>query len=194
MIMVKTKSLFMGLPLLLVLACGSATPAQETKPAEQPTIAKTLDRGVTGVEKEFVSAAEAMPEDKYSFAPTNGEFKGVRNFAEQVKHVAAVNYLVASAILQEKPPVDPGGENGPASVKSKAEIARFLNDSFAYAHKAVATINESNLVSPIKSPFGSGTTTRLGMAVLIVGHCFDHYGQVVEYLRLNSIVPPASRN
>jgi len=70
---------------------------------------------------------------------------------------------------------------------------KFLKDSFAYAHKAVRTIDEGNQVSPIKSPFGSGTTTRLGMAVLIVGHCFDHYGQLVEYLRLNGIVPPASR-
>jgi hypothetical protein len=80
---------------LLLLAGSGGAPAQDTKTAEQPTIAKTLDRGVTGVEKEFVSLAEAMPEDKYSFEPTNGEFKRVRNFAEQVKHVAAVNYLVA---------------------------------------------------------------------------------------------------
>jgi hypothetical protein len=79
-------------------------------------------------------------------------------------------------------------------VKSKAEILKFLKDSYTYAHKAVGTINEGNLVSPIKSPFGEGTTTRLGMATLIVGHSFDHYGQIVEYLRLNSIVPPASRN
>ena len=192
--MITTKCLFAGSLLLLFLACSGGALAQDTKPAEQPTTAKTLDRGVTGVEKEFVSAAEAMPEDKYSFVPTNGEFKGVRNFAEQVKHVAAVNYLLASAILQEKPPVDTGGENGPDSVKSKADILKFLNDSFAYAHKAVATINDGNSVSPIKSPFSSATTTRLGMAVLLVAHPFDHYGQIVEYLRMNGIIPPASRN
>jgi hypothetical protein len=152
-----------------------------------------LDRSVAGVESEFVPAAEAMPEDKYSFAPTNGEFKGVRNFALQAKHVAAVNYLVGAAILGEKPPVELGGENGPDSVKTKAEIVKFLKDSFAYAHKAVGSINEGNLLSPIKSPFGEGMVTRLGLATLIVGHCFDHYGQMVEYLRMNSIVPPASR-
>jgi hypothetical protein len=71
---------------------------------------------------------------------------------------------------------------------------KFLKDSFTYVHKAVATINENNLVGPINSPFGEGITTRLGMATLIVGHCFDHYGQMVEYLRMNSVVPPASRN
>jgi uncharacterized damage-inducible protein DinB len=145
------------------------------------------------VEGEFVPAADAMPEDKYSFAPTNGEFKGVRTFAQQVKHVAAVNYLIGAAILEEKPPVDPGGENGPDSVKTKADIVKFLKESFAYAHKAVTSINDGNLLSSIKSPFGQGTTTRLGMATLIVGHCFDHYGQMVEYLRMNGIVPPASR-
>ena len=189
--MINTKGLFAG---LLLLACGVTAPGQSTKTTEHLSIAQVLDRGVTGVSNEFVPAAEAMPEDKYSFAPSNGEFKGVRNFADQVKHVAAVNYMVAAAILEEKPPVDVGGESGPAPLKSKAEILKFLNDSYTYAHKAVSTINEGNLVSPIKSPFGEGTTTRLGMATLIVGHSFDHYGQIVEYLRLNSIVPPASRN
>ncbi|HEV8046372.1 MAG TPA: DinB family protein [Terriglobales bacterium] len=178
--------------LMLLLGCCAAL-AQDTKPSERRTVAQVLDHAVGGVESEFVSAADAMPEDKYSFAPTNGEFKGVRTFAEQVKHVAAVNYMVGADILDEKPPVDPGGENGPDTVKTKADIMKFLKDSFSYVHKATATINEGNLLNPIKSPFGSGMTTRLGMSTLIVGHCFDHYGQMVEYLRLNGIIPPASR-
>ena len=177
---------------LLLTASGLAL-GQEAKPAEHRTVAQVLDRSITGVENEFVPAAGAMPEDKYLFAPTSGEFKGVRSFAQQVKHVAAVNYMVGAAILEEKPPVELGGENGPDSVKTKADIEKFLKDSFAYFHKAVATINDGNLLNPIKSPFGEGMVTRLGMATLIVGHCFDHYGQMVEYLRMNSIVPPASR-
>ncbi len=99
-----------------------------------------LDSDVTMIEGEFVPAADAMPEDKYGFAPTNGEFKGVRTFADQVKHVAAVNYLVGAAILGEKPPVDTGGESGPASMTSKADIVAFAKQSFDYAHKAVASI------------------------------------------------------
>lgn len=188
--MKKTKWLFAS---VLLLAASGLAFGQGTKPAEQRTIAQVLDRSVTGVENEFVPAVDAMPEDKFAFAPTNGEFKGVRTFAQQVKHVAAVNYMVGAAILEEKPPVELGGENGPDSVKTKADIEKFLKDSFAYLHKATASINDGNLLSPIKSPFGQGTTTRLGMATLIVGHCFDHYGQMVEYLRMNSIVPPASR-
>jgi len=78
-------------------------------------------------------------------------------------------------------------------VKTKADIEKFLKDSFAYVHKAAASINEGNLLSPIKSPFGENMVTRLAMSTLIVAHCFDHYGQMVEYLRMNSIVPPASR-
>ncbi len=179
---------------LLVLAASALAVAQQAaKPTEHRTIPQVLDRAISNVENVFVPAADAMPEDKYSFAPTSGEFKGVRNFGEQVKHVAAANYLFAAAILGEKPPLDTGGENGPDSIKTKADIVKFLKDSFAYVHKAVGTIDEKNLVEPIKSPFGEGSVTRLGMATLTFGHCFDHYGQMVEYLRMNGIIPPASR-
>lgn len=188
--MKKTNWLFAS---LLLLASSGLVLGQDTKPMEHRTIAQVLDHSVSGVESEFVLAAEAMPEDKYSFAPTNGEFKGVRTFAQQVKHVAAVNYLVGAAMLNEKPPLELGGENGPDSVSTKADIVKFLKDSFSYTHKAVAAINQENLLTPIKSPFGEGTVTRLGMATLIVGHCFDHYGQMVEYLRMNAVIPPASR-
>lgn len=188
--MKKMKWLFAS---LLLLASSGIAQSQDAKSADHRTVAQVLDRSVTGVENEFVPAADAMPDDKYSFVPTNGEFKGVRSFAQQVKHVAAVNYMVGAAILEEKPPIAVGGENGPDSVKTKADIVKFLKDSFAYVHKAVGTIDDGNLLSPIKSPFGEGMTTRLGMATLIVGHCFDHYGQMVEYLRMNSIIPPASR-
>jgi hypothetical protein len=174
----------------LLLLSGIAL-AQAAK-AEPKTVTQVLDNSLTNVEHELVPAADAMPEDKYSFAPTTGEFKGVRTFAQQVKHVAAVNYMLAAGVLEEKSPVD-GGENGPDSVKSKADIMKYLKDSFAYLHKATLTVNDKNLVIPIKNPFGEGTATRLALATGAVGHCFDHYGQMVEYLRLNGIIPPASR-
>lgn len=155
---------------------------------------KVLSNSVTQMGRTLVPLVMAMPEDKYGFAPTSGEFKGVRTFAEQVKHIAATNYIYASAILGEKPPADVGeDENGPASLKSKAEIQKYLGDSLTYVKKAVETINEKNVVSPIKNPFGEGSATRLSMTTLIIGHCFDHYGQLVEYLRMNGIVPPASQ-
>jgi uncharacterized damage-inducible protein DinB len=180
------------LSLAVVLAFCSLCAAQAK--AESKTITQILDSGVTTIESELVPAAEAMPEDKYGFAPTNGEFKGVRTFAQQVKHVAAVNYMVAAAILGEKPPVELGGENGPDSIKSKADIVKFAKDSFAYAHKAIATITAENSTGDVNSPFGNGKSSRAGLAAVFAWHGFDHYGQMVEYLRMNGIVPPASRN
>jgi uncharacterized damage-inducible protein DinB len=180
-------------PVLFLLGMAFPLIAQNSKQETPKNVTQILDRSVSGAEREFVSAVEAMPEDKFAFAPSNGEFKGVRTFAQQVKHVAAVNYLVASAIVGEKPPLELGGENGPESIKTKDEIVKFAKDSFTYVHKAVASVNERNAAGAIKSPFGEGTTTRLGMAILIPSHVMDHYGQMVEYLRMNGIVPPASR-
>ena len=178
---------------IALLACATLASAQASKAAERQTVAQVLNAGLSGVEGEFVPAADAMPEDKFSFAPSNGEFKGVRTFAQQIKHVAAVNYILGAAILAEKPPVELGGENGPDSITSKADVVKFLKDSFAYIHKAVATVNEKTMLDPIKSPFGDRMVTRLGLSSLATAHCFDHYGQMVEYLRMNGIVPPASR-
>ena len=181
--------LAVGVMVLAVSVTGQENRAKE----ERRTAAQVLDRTVANLEREFVPAADAMPQEKYGFAPTNGEFKGVRTFAQQVKHVAAVNYVFGAAILAEKPPVDVGDEEGPAALKSKSEILKYLNDSFKYVHKAIAAINESNLTEPIRSPFGEGTVTRLGMATSVSAHGFDHYGQMVVYLRMNGIIPPASR-
>jgi uncharacterized damage-inducible protein DinB len=161
---------------------------------ERKTLSQALDGGVRVVEGEMVPAAEAMPDEKYDFAPTNGEFKGVRTFAQQIKHVAATNYMIGAAILNEKPPLDTNGEKGPDSLKSKADIVKFLKDSFAYAHKATASVSDANGLEPIPNPFAKSKTTRVGLATVFAWHSFDHYGQIVEYLRMNGIVPPASRN
>jgi len=180
--------------LCALMLCAPVLFAQESKPSTPPTVTSILERALSNVEREFVSAAEAMPDDKFDFAPSNGEFKGVRTFGQQVKHVAATNYLIAAAILEEKPPAAAAeGENGPAAMKSKAEIIKFLKDSMEYTHKAFSTVNEKNLTAQITSPFGQSKVTRLGMTTLLVSHALDHYGQMVEYLRMNGIIPPASR-
>ena len=162
-------------------------------PAKTPGDALKFDLGI--VQHEFTSAAEAMPEGKYSFHPVAdsvNDFKGVRTFAEQVKHVAAANYMFGAGVLGEKPPVELGGENGPDSVKTKAEIVKFLNDSFAYLNKALDSLTAQNQLDQIDSPFGM-KVSRLSLASFAIAHPFDHYGQMVEYLRMNGIVPPASR-
>ncbi len=189
--MKKLFLLFLLLTFTQLALAQNAQPAPKTDQAA--TIGSVMDRQWSRTEKQFVDLADAMPEEKYSFAPTNGDFKGVRNFGDQVKHVAASNYLYASTMLGEKPPVDTSGENGPDAIKTKADIMKYLRDSFTYAHRAMKEINDQNAVAPIKPPFGNNPTTRLAIAAGALTHCYDHYGQLVEYLRMNSIIPPASR-
>ena len=173
-------------------AAGTSAP-----PSTPPTVASAIDREITIIEKEVVEAAEAMPENKFDFSPEKlsvpgSDYKGVRTFGEQLKHIAASNYLIWSPITGEKPPDTVNDGKGPDSMKAKADIVKYVKDSFAFGHKAVATLNSSNLVEPITSSSGR-QTTRLFLATFAPAHCFDHYGQMVEYLRMNGIVPPASR-
>ena len=179
-----------ALALTLALVSCLAALAQKAPVTE---ISGALNKYLSGAEGEFVPAAEAMPEDKFDFAPTNGEFKGVRTFAQQVQHVAAVNYMIGAALLGEKPPVALKGESAPDNVKTKADTIKFLKDSFTYAHKALAGVNDKNAYEQIPLPWGPQKTERITLALMMAGHPWDHYGQMVEYLRMNGIVPPASR-
>src|SRR5438034_10847792 len=149
-------------------------------PSTPLTIASAIDREISLVEKEVVDAAEAMPEDKFDFSPEKlnlpgGDYKGVRTFGEQLKHIAASNYLIWSPITGEKPPDTVNDGKGPDNMTAKADIVKYLKDSFAFGHKAVATLNASNLVQPISSSSGR-PTTRLFLATFAPAHAFDHYG------------------
>ncbi len=178
-------------------AKSSPAAGASASPSTPPTIASAIDREISIVEKELIDAAEAMPEAKFDFSPEKlnlpgSDYKGVRTFGEQLKHVAASNYLIWSPITGEKPPDTVNDGKGPDNMKAKADILKYLKDSFAFGHKAVATLNDSNLVQPIPRN-NKPPTTRLFLATFAPAHAFDHYGQIVEYLRMNGIVPPASR-
>src|SRR5438445_13584764 len=115
-------------------------------PSPPPTIASAIDREISLVEKEVVEAAEAMPEDKFDFSPEKlnlpgSDYKGVRTFGEQLKHIAASNYLIWSPITGEKPPDTVNDGNGPDNMKATADSIRCVKDSFAVGHNAVATLN-----------------------------------------------------
>jgi hypothetical protein len=175
--------------------CSGAVAAQARTAAEGRSSAQAIEPLFKIVEKVLMAAAEVMPADKYPFAPTSGEFTGVRTFGQQVKHLAATNFILGAAALGKEPPADAGDEMGPDSVRTKAEIMHYLQDSFAYLHQALIAIDDRNTVvksSPI-SPLQGGSATGLGLVVEALIHAFDHYGQIVEYLRMNGIVPPASR-
>jgi hypothetical protein len=195
----------MKLILMLVLWLTSGTifaqvaqqrvDAKETASLEAEREKHALQVLAKLTEKVIVSGADAMPADKYGFAPTDGEFKGVRTFGQMVKHLSATNYLLAAAALGQEPPADAGDELGPDAVRTETEILNYLIGSFAYLDKAIEAIGQRTV--PVKSspisPLKSAEATRLALVVESLAHAFDHYGQMVEYLRMNGVVPPASR-
>jgi|HubBroStandDraft_6_1064221.scaffolds.fasta_scaffold16362_9 hypothetical protein len=147
------------------------------------------------VEKEIISTVDAMPADKFGFGPTDGEFKSVRTFGQIVKHFSATNHILPAAALGEEPPAEAGDELGPESVRTKAEILAYLKGSFVHLDKAVEAIGQTSIpvnASPI-SPLKRGEVTRIALITETLLHAYDHYGQLVEYLRMNGVVPPASR-
>jgi uncharacterized damage-inducible protein DinB len=175
-------NMFRTLGLCAVLCSSFATAAfsQAAKPAigSQVPISQVYSDIIDYVAPNVISAAEAMPEDKYNFAPTQGEYKGVRTFAAMVKHIAQANYYYFGA-SEEAAKV--------ASLTSKADIVQALKDSFAAGHKAAAALTTENAFVQGKQGTPAG---RIAMGC---EHANDHYGQLVEYLRMNGIVPPASR-
>jgi hypothetical protein len=171
---------------------AAASPRQQ---ASQPTVtlASNIDHQLSRGEKLIVDVAEAMPEEKFNFTPESlkipgADYRGVFTFAGQIKHVAASNYILWSQVTGEK--LAEGLFNdgrGPDNLKTKAEIVQFLKDSFALGHKATATLTPENMLQ------SAGRSTRISMATFVIGESYNHYGQMVEYLRMNGIVPPASR-
>ena len=181
-----------------VLGQSTNTAAPASVPQAQPspsrTIASAVDSEISNIERQIIDVAEAMPEDKYNFSPESlnipgSDFKGVRTFAVQVKHVAASNYFIWSHLTGDKLPEGLKDGNGPENLKTKADIIKFLQDSFALGHKAAATLTTENMLQTAEG----SKSSRLHLATFGVAHAFDHYGQMVEYLRMNGIVPPASR-
>jgi len=192
--MKKTALLLMLLLLSSVTLLAQATPATpaakaapQAAPQAAPDFAGVLSRQIGNLENELVPAADAMPEDKFSYQTT----KDTMQFSRQVLHAAATNYYYCSVMLGEKPPVDLGKDGDGPEYKSKAQAVQFLKDSFEYAKKAFATINAQNAVTPIQA--GQRQATRLGLAFNTIAHGNNHYGQIVQYLTVNGIVPPASR-
>jgi hypothetical protein len=166
--------------------------------SKEETVASAFLRGLQFQEYEVRSAAEAMPEEKYSYRPAEGKFKNekpefgpaeVRTFAEQVKHVACANFAFAAELDGQKPP-DACDKGGLSPAKSKKELLIYLRDSFAATRKSLGAIDAKNMFDPIDGPY-AGPNTRLGLATVVIWHNADHYGQMTLHLRLNGIVPPA---
>jgi len=182
---------------IFAVCVGSAVGVQAQTGTPVPTgpidPAKSFDGSLTVFEGEFMALVKAMPADKFDFAPSPAifvpgqktEFTGVRTFAAIVLHVAQANYNYAGRLSGLKPDVDP---KVLANVKGKDAVIAAAQASFDFTHKAIATLTVANAWDPIR-----GTQTRASLAGGVIAHGFDEYGQLVEYLRMNGMVPPASQ-
>jgi uncharacterized damage-inducible protein DinB len=190
------------------LATAAALPSSGQQPqrptaielSKNETVAAAFLRSLAFQEYQVRSAAESMPEELYTFRPAEGKFKNekpefgpaeMRTFAEQVKHVACANFAFASELDSQKPP-EACDKGGPDPAKTKRELLIYLRNSFVAIRKSFTAITAKNQFDPIEGPY-AGPNTRMGLAVVVIWHNADHYGQMIVYLRLNGIVPPASR-
>jgi uncharacterized damage-inducible protein DinB len=186
---------------VLALAVCSVTGARGQMGQTAPKVpagtiiepSKSFDALLKIYESEMMGAVNAMPADKYNFAPSPAIFKAeqgvkydtVRTFGQMVAHVAQANYYFYSTLGGAKPDVD---MKAMGNLTSKEDTVKALADSFAYAHKQIATLTAANAFASVKDD-----QTKASMAAFGIAHGFDHYGQLVEYLRMNGIVPPASQ-
>jgi len=179
------------IPVLVVVASLLFTAHGIAQESSDP-MAATVAQWFTMIERSFIGLADAMPAEKYGFKPTNGEFKGTRTFGEQVKHVACANFAFFNQIEKKEPPAG-CATGGPSPAETKNELMTYLRESFAYAQSVLQKMTPDNALEPVSGPYG-GSSTRLGITTLAVWHASDHYGQLVVYLRMNGIVPPASQS
>ncbi|HEX5228172.1 MAG TPA: DinB family protein [Bryobacteraceae bacterium] len=172
----------------LVLFAISALPLAAANPT--PGAREIFDRQLNDAQREVMNLVETMPADRYNFAPTQGAFAQARTFGVQARHIAFCLDEVAIALLGEKmlPHLD---QEGPRNVTGKDDVVRYLKEAFAHAHRALGTLTNDNLLEPIADPYVEELrTTRLNAATIFLSHTWDHYGQMVEYLRMNNLTPP----
>jgi len=155
------------------------------------TIADSVAETLKFAEGNLLGVAEAMPENKYDYVPTSGKFDGVRSFGEQVKHVACAQFAFFNEFEGKKPP-DDCEKGGHDAAKTKTELIQYLKNSFDYSNRVIAGLTADNALERIEGRY-AGPNTKLGISVVSVWHVTDHYGQLVEYLRMNGMVPPVTQ-
>ena len=157
---------------------------------------KAVDSALSLIEMEMMGVVKTMPAEKFGFAPSAAifvpgqttQFATVRTFAEQATHVAQANYFFYQAVSGLKPDVDVAAIG---KMTKKEDVVAALAASFAFGHKAIATLTAANAFEVVTIP-EPGMYTRATLAQFGVSHANDHYGQMVEYLRMNGLVPTAS--
>ncbi len=178
-----------SMPALQAQTATATTPVA----AHRVSPAKAVEDLVDKFEGEMMRAAKAMPADKYDFSPASlhipgANFEKVRTFSEEVKHVVQANYAIAANVTNAEPAVD---VKSLAALKSKDEIVAALAASFTAVHTAIATITPANQNEAVDDSGVGPNQSKQTEAAWVAVHGYDHYGQMVEYLRMNGIVPGA---
>jgi len=173
----KKTAMFLLMPMTACLL--HAQPA--AAPPSDPLSAGA--KGTFGLAKNnILKSAEKMPEENYAFKPT----PDVRSYGQILGHIADAQYLFCSAALGETNPA-PGIEK---SKTTKADLVKALNDAFAYCDKAYDGMTDAHAADMIK--FFGREQAKLSVLAFNNAHDFEHYGNLVTYLRLKGLVPPSS--
>jgi uncharacterized damage-inducible protein DinB len=175
----STRSLRFVVGLALGLAAGLGTVVQT---ADNPLVAGTRVQ-YDEVKGYLVRAADQLPDTLYGFKAT----PEVRSFAQLFGHIADTNNQICAAVLGDKPPAGVIEK----SKTSKADLKKALADSFALCDRAFASTTDADAAKPVDF-FGS-PMPKLAALAYNAGHDYEHYGNIVTYLRLNKMVPPSSQ-
>jgi uncharacterized damage-inducible protein DinB len=183
----------LGMASVIAVAQMGGTAAQGPAAGTTVTPAAAMDSALSLIEGEMMSAVKKMPAEKFDFAPSAAifvpgqktEFATVRTFAQQVTHVAEANYFFFATVSGLKPDVD---TQALLKLTKKEDVVAALAGSFVFGHKAVATLTVANAFEVLKVQ-EPGMQTRLTLSSFAIAHANDHYGQMVEYLRMNGLVP-----
>ena len=160
--------------------------------AAQTTISADVMKDWNAQRNTMMQIAGAMPEDKFGFKATPPQ----RSWGEQILHVAGGNVFLMR-FLNGKTPAPAVNTSDMVTfglkASTKAEYLKALNDSFDYGERLLKEFSDAALTETVTGPPWMGPSTRVRMIYDAISHCQDIYGQMAVYLRLNGIVPPASR-
>ena len=166
-----------------------ASPALAQAPAQSANPLSAGAKRTYDIIKGYITrAAEKMPEEHYAFKPT----PDVRSFGQLLGHLADAQYGFCSAVAGEKPPA--GGFDPASSIEktktTKADLQKALADGFAYCDKVHADMTDTAGAATVK--FFTGDMAKLSILEFNTHHDFEHYGNIVTYMRLKGLVPPSS--
>lgn len=165
----------------LVLAGLLAVPGSALAQAGNPMVAGAKAQ-FTIVSGFVIRAAEKVPEEDYSFRAT----PDVRRMSELFGHVADAFFGMCSTAAGEKPP----REGIEKSVTGKANLVAALKEGAAYCQSVYGKMTDQRGMETV--PFYFGPTPRTSVLYFNVAHGYEHYGNLVTYMRLRNIVPPSS--